>query len=621
MRLLYFMILVLISAFAKGQVMISDPDKIENLAYTAEYIEDPQGELTLQDVTQTNNSTKFKPVGKQVISFGLTYSFFWIRSTITNKTNERLFVKISSNPLTDILFFETTGASKGIQYHSGSWLPFNKRVVRDIDYLFPLEVAKNSSSTIYLRVMHYRGTQFPLHAGTLKAFYVVDVERSFLDGIYYGLMLLMVLYNLFIYFSLRDTSYLYYVIYVFLIAFLNATMDGYSFKYVWPSLPAINQYEDIIAALVGMAGILFATGFLNTKENAPVFHKIFIGLLMTYVVIICIIASNNFLIGSIILEMVSLLLVAFIFTAAYTIMVKGFRPAKYFLIAWSLLLVSVAVFILKDFHLIPYNSLTINSLQIGSGAEAILLSIALADRINVYRKEKSKAQKELIQSLQEKTNMQHEMLELEAKALRSQMNPHFIFNCMNSIKALIQQKDEDNAVNYLTTFSKLLRTILQNLDKREISLYDELDTCRLYTQMESMRFDNKFSFSFVVDPDLDIKSIKVPALILQPFIENAIWHGVMPLETDGFINVSVVKMDDTIICTIDDNGIGRELSKGREFRSQSSTHQSKGVKLTQYRLDLDNALHHRSATVNTIDKKDENGNPSGTTVIVSFKEY
>jgi hypothetical protein len=158
-------------------------------------------------------------------------------------------------------------------------------------------------------------------------------------------------------------------------------------------LPAINQYEDIIAALVGMAGILFATGFLNTKENAPVFHKVFVGLLVTYVVIICIIASNNFIIGSIILEMVSLILVAFIFTAACTIMLKVFRAAKYFLIAWSLLLVSVVVFILKDFHLIQYNNLTVNSLQIGSGAEAILLSIALADRINVYRKEKYKAQK------------------------------------------------------------------------------------------------------------------------------------------------------------------------------------------------------------------------------------
>jgi sensor histidine kinase YesM len=365
---------------------------------------------------------------------------------------------------------------------------------------------------------------------------------------------------------------------------------------------------------------LFVTHFLNTKENAPFFHKAFIGLFAAFIVNIIIIASGNFLVGTSIMETISLLSVACTFGSAYVIMRKGFKPAKFFLIAWTLLLVCITVFILKDFNLVPYNDLTVNALQIGSGAEALLLSIALADRINLYRREKARAQRELIQSLQEKTTMQHEMLELEAKALRSQMNPHFIFNCMNSIKALIQQKEEDKAVTYLTTFSKLLRTILQNLDKREISLFDEIETCRLYTQLESMRFGNKFSYSFTVDEYLDIKSIQVPALILQPFIENAIWHGLMPKEEEGYLKVSVEKQDSAVFCTIDDNGIGRELSTKNKFKHQASTHQSKGVKLTQSRLDLDNALNKRSASVKIIDKKDQFENAAGTTVVVSFKE-
>ena len=128
--------------------------------------------------------------------------------------------------------------------------------------------------------------------------------------------------------------------------------------------------------------------------------------------------------------------------------------------------------------------------------------------------------------------MKKKMLELESKALRAQMNPHFIFNCLNSIKALVQKKDEDKAITYLTTFSKLIRTIFQNSDKREITLYDEMETCRLYTQLESMRFGNKFNYSFAVDNTIDLKSVMVPALIIQPFIENAIWHGIMPKE-DG----------------------------------------------------------------------------------------
>src|SRR5205085_12225133 len=109
--------------------------------------------------------------------------------------------------------------------------------------------------------------------------------------------------------------------------------------------------------------------------------------------------------------------------------------------------------------------------------------------------------------------------------------------------------------------------------------------------------------------------------ILQPFIENTIWHGLMPKEGEGYIKVTVQKDDTFIYCTVDDNGIGRDASMKNKFKYQGSTHQSKGVKLTQSRLDLHNTLNKRNATVKTIDKKDENGNATGTTVILSFQEY
>jgi hypothetical protein len=126
---------------------------------------------------------------------------------------------------------------------------------------------------------------------------------------------------------------------------------------------------------------------------------------------------------------------------------------------------------------------------------------------------------------QQKLKHEKELLELEAKALRAQMNPHFIFNSLNSIKSLINKNENDKAAAYLTTFSKLIRTLFQNSDKREVSLYDELETCKLYTQVEQMRFGDKVDFVFDIDESIDLKDIKVPALILQPFIENAIWHG------------------------------------------------------------------------------------------------
>jgi len=232
-------------------------------------------------------------------------------------------------------------------------------------------------------------------------------------------------------------------------------------------------------------------------------------------------------------------------------------------------------------------------------------------------------QAQLIQSEKEQMRTYHEkeLLNLEANALRAQMNPHFIFNCMNSIKALIYQREEDKAVIYLTTFSKLIRTIFQNSDKREISLFDEIETCMLYTQLESLRFGKKFSYNFCVDETIDLKSVMIPALIMQPFIENALWHGIMPKEDGGILNVTLKRKDEVVCCIIDDNGVGREMSKQNKFKSHQTTHQSKGVYLTQRRLDLDNLLNDRNAAVNVIDKKNKEGYAEGTTVVLEFKMY
>jgi hypothetical protein len=213
-----------------------------------------------------------------------------------------------------------------------------------------------------------------------------------------------------------------------------------------------------------------------------------------------------------------------------------------------------------------------------------------------------------------------QIVELEAKALRAQMNPHFIFNCMNSIKALIQQQEEDKAVNYLTTFSKLLRNILQNSDKREITLHDELEICRLYVQLEAMRFGEKLQYVFSVDERIDLKSVLLPALIIQPFIENAIWHGIMPKPVGGGLEVAVRLSEGGIQCVIDDDGIGRDLARQNAFRTRDSNHQSKGLNLVRNRLDLDSALNRRDAHVEIIDKRGPNGEAAGTRITITFKE-
>jgi len=217
---------------------------------------------------------------------------------------------------------------------------------------------------------------------------------------------------------------------------------------------------------------------------------------------------------------------------------------------------------------------------------------------------------------QQKAGFEREASELKAQALRAQMNPHFIFNCLNSIKALIQEDNKVHAVIYLTTFSKLIRSQLNNA-QREVSLYEELQTCRLYAQLESLRFGDKIVCGFEIDEDCDIHSLQVPPLIIQPFIENAIWHGILPKE-GGKVTVSVVGDNSGVIkCRIDDNGIGREKSILNKSLT-SSTYKSKGMKLVQNRLDLYNIIHNHGGSIEIIDKKDKNNNATGTLVIMKF---
>ncbi|MBK8087642.1 MAG: histidine kinase [Chitinophagaceae bacterium] len=217
-----------------------------------------------------------------------------------------------------------------------------------------------------------------------------------------------------------------------------------------------------------------------------------------------------------------------------------------------------------------------------------------------------------------KANLKIEMIEMEARALRAQMNPHFIFNCLNSIKSLIQTEEKQKAEEYLIAFSNLIRTLFQNSDKRQISLFEELETCKIYMQLESMRFGNKLHSALIIEPNLDLKSVMVPALIIQPFIENAIWHGIVPKKSIGSVSVTVKQKDEVIICEVDDDGIGRHQSKLRRPEGMA-THESRGVHLSTARLNIEKMLSNDKSTIKTLDKF-ENGKAAGTCVILTFNQ-
>ena len=241
----------------------------------------------------------------------------------------------------------------------------------------------------------------------------------------------------------------------------------------------------------------------------------------------------------------------------------------------------------------------------------LLIVLAILSRLRYKRKR----DKEQLTS-----DFKKQLAQAETKALRAQMNPHFIFNSLNSINSFVMDQKHEIASEYLIKFSKLIRLILDNSRSETISIEKELETLKLYVLLEAARFDNRFNCIYHIAEDIDTSSIMIPPMLLQPFVENAIWHGLMQKEGEGTITIgiavnseqSTMNSDQFLKISITDDGIGRE--KAAELKSKSATHKSHGLKVTSQRIEMMNRLNSSGAQVNIVDLKDEQGRAMGTRV-------
>lgn len=209
------------------------------------------------------------------------------------------------------------------------------------------------------------------------------------------------------------------------------------------------------------------------------------------------------------------------------------------------------------------------------------------------------------------------LAEAEMKSLRAQMNPHFIFNSLNSINTFILKNETDVASEYLTKFSRLIRAVLNNSKNKLVSLEDELDALRIYLELEQIRFNNKFTFSIIIDQYLDTNRVFVPPLLLQPYVENAVWHGLMYKDSHGSISISAHKQDGEILFAIQDDGIGRE--KAAEYKSAYELKgKSLGMKITADRIETINQMYKSKAEINIIDLYDTRQQAAGTRVTIKL---
>jgi len=222
-----------------------------------------------------------------------------------------------------------------------------------------------------------------------------------------------------------------------------------------------------------------------------------------------------------------------------------------------------------------------------------------------------------IQKIKHQISIQTQLKELEMKALKAQMNPHFIYNSLNSIQALIANDKKEEGIHYIGSFSRLLRQVLDNSEKNVISLDKELETVSLYIQLEALRLDMQLQYEKIIAEDIVPEFEKIPPLILQPFVENALWHGLSRKEGEKEIKISIIAKGDWLIFDITDNGIGR--LKVQELKNNSILlHESKAIDITRRRL-LDFNENDLTLPIEFVDLYDSENKATGTKVIVRIK--
>ncbi len=215
--------------------------------------------------------------------------------------------------------------------------------------------------------------------------------------------------------------------------------------------------------------------------------------------------------------------------------------------------------------------------------------------------------------------LQHKSTEMEMQALRAQMNPHFIFNCLNSINRFIMRNESEEASDYLTRFSRLIRLVLNNSKKAWIPLEDELEMLKLYMDMERMRFKNAFDYALDYPEGMDISTLLIPPLLLQPFVENAIWHGLMHKKENGHLSLRFRREKDILHCVVEDNGIGRPAAAKAGSKS-TQAHKSLGIRITRDRLALINGdSEDDKVSFQIEDLRDPQGQPTGTRVSLRIR--
>jgi sensor histidine kinase YesM len=597
------------------------------------------------------------------------------RNERTSRSDRSLMVtwlnfKISNTHLSDTLnFYFFPGVASLVDLYQDNKLVRKAGTIKPPSpelpsrLMVPIIIYPGKSHTFWVRTVNYIMSPTPIYSKlfTEKASLTFLMKENtyvppyfMVMGILAGCLLFMSLYALYYYFIGRDKTFLYYALYVsscFLQAF-HSIDSRFGIGWLYPYLPASGL--PLSPALTFAFYLLFIRQILKPDLQHPVMKKI-LGAILIILLLQQLIITLEFFLGKLLFESsvyYTYMLVPSLVTILLLLVLiaKSRNQVKNYLLTGSLSLILLCLVpLVTNFYvhnLPPRIEIFVNMVAfwvfLGLTIECFCFALALAYRSRLTELERNRLQQNYTSQVEQELAVrtreieeknreleagrirqleaafEQKLTETETTALRAQMNPHFIFNCLNSIKFFALQNDGKAAAQYLTSFSKLIRLVLENSRSEKVVLSNELEALELYLQMEAMRFNHKLSYQIKVEKEVDTTFIEIPPLLIQPYVENAIWHGLMHKTEGGKVTVQVNHATaDRLLITITDNGIGR--AKAAELKSKSATrHKSFGMKMTSERIGLINQLYQLQTQVQVQDLVDAQGEPCGTEVLISI---
>ena len=502
------------------------------LGRSLQVFEDPSGQASIADVRAQAAAGNFKPHDKATLNAGYSRSAFWLKIDLhyrpSNPAAQRTWLLELAYPPLDHLDLYTADANGDYRLvrQTGDALPFASREIRQNNYLFDLAFAPGQQQTVYLRLASEGSIQAPVTLWSSTAYLEDQPVRLYVLGIIYGVLLGMLVYNLFIYLSVRDTSYLYYIFYIASFGLYQLSVNGAAVEYFWPDNPWwANAATPFFIGCAGLFGSQFARSFLQTKNHSRWLDRLLIALIAFGALVVGLSLMTSYALSLRLATILALTFTVVIFAAGILAWWRGLRVARYFIIAWSAFLLGGIVNTLMVLGLLPNVFLTMYASQIGSAIEVALLSLALADRINAMREQQAKTLYDagqklevLNQQLAHSNKLKDEFLATLTHELRTPMNGVIgSLELMQTVEldpeleqyqqtAAGSARDMMRMVNGILTLTELQAGLLGDSAKLAQCLECLLDNAIKFTRVGGLALrvtgkpstDNRLALSFAV---------------------------------------------------------------------------------------------------------------------------